>query len=102
MHSSGMGKTMGDFLGAHEDFGKCRPGTRRARSAQRLAHHPLAAAITRETRNLAYTVFSGLRESVWAVWGIVTVLPTCRRSEEHTYELQSLMRNSYAVFSLKK
>src|SRR3546814_6412884 len=24
------------------------------------------------------------------------------RSEEHTYELQSLMRNSYAVFSLKK
>src|SRR3546814_1355368 len=25
-----------------------------------------------------------------------------RRSEEHTYELQSLMRNSYAVFCLKK
>src|SRR3546814_2985258 len=24
------------------------------------------------------------------------------RSEEHTYELQSLMRNSYAVFCLKK
>src|SRR3546814_7411950 len=24
------------------------------------------------------------------------------RSEEHTYELQSLMRTSYAVFSLKK
>src|SRR3546814_8339956 len=25
-----------------------------------------------------------------------------RRSEEHTYELQSLMRNSYAVFCLNK
>src|SRR3546814_4257614 len=25
-----------------------------------------------------------------------------RRTEEHTYELQSLMRNSYAVFCLKK
>src|SRR3546814_7967289 len=25
---------------------------------------------------------------------------TIRRSEEHTYELQSLMRNSYAVFCL--
>src|SRR3546814_10662328 len=25
-----------------------------------------------------------------------------RRSEEHTYELQSLMRSSYAVFCLKK
>src|SRR3546814_1257909 len=28
--------------------------------------------------------------------------PGCRRSEEHTSELQSLMRNSYAVFCLKK
>src|SRR3546814_6963965 len=27
---------------------------------------------------------------------------TYRRSEEHTSELQSLMRNSYAVFCLKK
>src|SRR3546814_1540159 len=26
----------------------------------------------------------------------------CSRSEEHTSELQSLMRNSYAVFCLKK
>src|SRR3546814_7100455 len=31
---------------------------------------------------------------------LVTVLP--RRSEEHTSELQSLMRISYAVFCLKK
>src|SRR3546814_6930201 len=33
------------------------------------------------------------------------LLPARRRhlrSEEHTYELQSLMRNSYAVFCLKK
>src|SRR3546814_10636659 len=29
-------------------------------------------------------------------------LDTIRRSEEHTSELQSLMRNSYAVFCLKK
>src|SRR3546814_9422433 len=28
--------------------------------------------------------------------------PPCRRSEEHTSELQSLMRISYAVFCLKK
>src|SRR3546814_1670334 len=32
-----------------------------------------------------------------------TLLPKLsRRSEEHTSELQSLMRNSYAVFCLKK
>src|SRR3546814_5242441 len=29
-------------------------------------------------------------------------LTACRRSEEHTSELQSLMRISYAVFCLKK
>src|SRR3546814_9650576 len=29
-------------------------------------------------------------------------VPLKRRSEEHTSELQSLMRNSYAVFGLKK
>src|SRR3546814_2702900 len=29
-------------------------------------------------------------------------LPKISRSEEHTYELQSLMRISYAVFCLKK
>src|SRR3546814_8658586 len=28
--------------------------------------------------------------------------PTIRRSEEHTSELQSLLRHSYAVFCLKK
>src|SRR3546814_6224929 len=30
------------------------------------------------------------------------VSPVCSRSEEHTSELQSLMRISYAVFCLKK
>src|SRR3546814_2610181 len=31
-----------------------------------------------------------------------TILQVCHRSEEHTSELQSLMRISYAVFCLKK
>src|SRR3546814_5020581 len=37
-------------------------------------------------------------------WGIVKRLDRSsnRRSEEHTSELQSLMRSSYAVFCLKK
>src|SRR3546814_7290339 len=34
--------------------------------------------------------------------GTVTVIPPTDRSEEHTSELQSLMRISYAVFCLKK
>src|SRR3546814_6151480 len=32
----------------------------------------------------------------------VDVIPAPRRTEEHTSELQSLMRNSYADFCLKK
>src|SRR3546814_8035374 len=32
----------------------------------------------------------------------LTILEIARRSEEHTSELQSLMRTSYAVFCLKK
>src|SRR3546814_3607057 len=39
-------------------------------------------------------------------WGAQRLEPRCRasgrRSEEHTSELQSLMRISYAVFCLKK
>src|SRR3546814_4116457 len=39
-------------------------------------------------------------------WGHRPAISTCARgfarSEEHTSELQSLMRNSYAVFCLKK
>src|SRR3546814_9239604 len=34
--------------------------------------------------------------------GLVTLIFVVRRSEEHTSELQSLMRISYAVFCLKK
>src|SRR3546814_7491235 len=33
---------------------------------------------------------------------VAIIIIECRRSEEHTSELQSLMRISYAVFCLKK
>src|SRR3546814_7183451 len=38
----------------------------------------------------------------FAVAGIASYLIVLQRSEEHTSELQSLMRSSYAVFCLKK
>src|SRR3546814_10253050 len=45
-------------------------------------------------------------DAVWADTPSSTTTSTCRRprrrSEEHTSELQSLMRISYAVFCLKK
>src|SRR3546814_5620570 len=36
------------------------------------------------------------------MWSFVIAGAVCARSEEHTSELQSLMRISYAVFCLKK
>src|SRR3546814_8405909 len=39
--------------------------------------------------------------SLTAAQALDQVVPTTARSEEHTSELQSLMRHSYAVFCLK-
>src|SRR3546814_2884973 len=39
---------------------------------------------------------------VYVVPGLVAMIQLFNRSEEHTSELQSLMRISYAVFCLKK
>src|SRR3546814_2091176 len=44
--------------------------------------------------------FSDLDGPIWRRWSF-SIGPDCR-SEEHTSELQSLMRISYAVFCLKK
>src|SRR3546814_7444377 len=44
---------------------------------------------------------SSVRRVDLAIW-LFILLGTCWRSEEHTSELQSLMRISYAVFCLKK
>src|SRR3546814_7866063 len=38
----------------------------------------------------------------WRRYGLAAGLGAVARSEEHTSELQSLMRSSYAVFCLKK
>src|SRR3546814_4281909 len=55
--------------------------------------------------NLSHARISWL--DLWLFWRWratkdVGIPRTGRRSEEHTSELQSLMRNSYAVFCLKK
>src|SRR3546814_5667051 len=44
---------------------------------------------------------AGAYQVEW-IFNIQQVTATYRRSEEHTSELQSLMRTSYAVFCLKK
>src|SRR3546814_5854767 len=45
---------------------------------------------------------AGLRETHRRRPSLIAMLDKAGRSEEHTSELQSLMRSSYAVFCLKK
>src|SRR3546814_4723195 len=66
-----------------------------------------ADLLRRDQRFAAITILGGGRVSRQAGNGIETVAQFLvplepARSEEHTSELQSLMRSSYAVFCLKK
>src|SRR3546814_2373401 len=57
------------------------------------------------TRKEELLVDKGTLAKMWVLRRILTpmgVVDAMERSEEHTYELQSLMRISYAVFCLKK
>src|SRR3546814_4124236 len=51
---------------------------------------------------LRYSGVSGRRLTVELTESAIIADPDKARSEEHTSELQSLMRHSYAVFCLKK
>src|SRR3546814_2480087 len=79
-----------------DERGRCvqpRPSSRRdaSRSARRVGSGSLYLAVKRITRSAADAI-----ETRWQ--GETT--SGLQRSEEHTYELQSLMRLSYTVFSL--
>src|SRR3546814_7754953 len=59
-----------------------------------IAHHPFSYRVTTNAHRLC--VMNRLYPLLWPR------LKSPSRSEEHTSELQSLMRISYAVFCLKK
>src|SRR3546814_10248316 len=59
-----------------------------------MVYAPLETPLLRQSRSLGFEAVDGLQMLVAQAAGA--------RSEEHTSELQSLMRISYAVFCLKK
>src|SRR3546814_5273203 len=64
---------------------------------------PLSAATTRYGSSPSWrTTLSGCTTSPSTRLSVMSSMPLMNRSEEHTSELQSLMRISYAVFCLKK
>src|SRR3546814_9815296 len=65
---------------------------------QPFAHHQAEIA-SRPTPGFVGLLVDDMAQVIQAAW---MGRPACGRSEEHTSELQSLMRISYAVFCLKK
>src|SRR3546814_2578712 len=72
-------------------------------TADLAAIHPEAHAAGTERMRVDFGLETnpGRRFALWALMYMLGVAPDLR-SEEHTSELQSLMRISYAVFCLKK
>src|SRR3546814_8711487 len=78
------------------------------KSYSKIVESPVTGDTTDEMRRVlrSYAVFNadqieGLPEKFYPC-PVNVVAPDDERSEEHTSELQSLMRISYAVFCLKK
>src|SRR3546814_3991143 len=79
-------------------------------SVGRLHHEGLSAVRTSVERRADRGANHGFRQRLTSRCDLVVCVdqlrsrsePASDRSEEHTSELQSLMRNSYAVFCLKK
>src|SRR3546814_1411483 len=65
-------------------------------------HDQGVAFIERGTRDTTQALSAALDRELEASIQSLRVLGTSKRSEEHTSELQSLMRISYAVFCLTK
>src|SRR3546814_6301742 len=72
----------------------------RATGSEHAMRVGLVARIFRSTAALIWAIMSGLNRGVFSLRYLTSGFET--RSEEHTSELQSLMRISYAVFCLKK
>src|SRR3546814_2633340 len=87
--------------------GRSRPprhhpsGVARSDAARYFGTNPSGEAMRRETSS-ADRLSAQSWANAAAALIIAALLPTATRSEEHTSELQSLMRISYAVFCLKK
>src|SRR3546814_5346478 len=80
-------------------------GAEHSRAVEALRHAPISGGVARIRREPAVEIASqpGGRAPLDPRDPRSRRLPNpLGRSEEHTSELQSLMRNSYAVFCLKK
>src|SRR3546814_2377652 len=62
----------------------------------------ISVTVPEGTSVMRASMEAGIQVPKLCATDMVDAFGSCRRSEEHTSELQSLMRISYAVFCLKK
>src|SRR3546814_10879527 len=93
----------GDGVGDAQLFGDVEQLVRRhaLEVAQRVLREAFGDARRRQALALVVAVVVA-RQAVVAAAAVAVAVAAVARSEEHTSELQSLMRISYAVFCLKK
>src|SRR3546814_7674142 len=78
------------------------PNLHYSTSAFAPRYYPQAIVDYANTRGADKVIYGGYFPMGLSLQRIRAELPDVGRSEEHTSELQSLMRTSYAVFCLKK
>src|SRR3546814_7836203 len=88
-------------LQAHRPVAEVGPDAERLHAPEHLRHRRRPEPLARLLRGIEEHQFKALAASLPTQQG-VDAEQELERSEEHTSELQSLMRISYAVFCLKK
>src|SRR3546814_5313112 len=83
------------------NFGLHLPQRAAHQQQRRRAITPINGLIGKDLGQTDQRLTAGAREIANGIYSQLASL-AARRSEEHTSELQSLMRISYAVFCLKK
>src|SRR3546814_1315308 len=80
----------------------CQAWRRSGRRSSATSRIAIFARASRRRLRLATATIPTARRNVPMTGADMSARPIAGRSEEHTSELQSLMRISYAVFCLKK
>src|SRR3546814_9693346 len=82
----------------------CWPSASTTASASSVSNWPVGCGLPSASSSVTSTVSDGPTTSLMLVSHLILTpsASASSRSEEHTSELQSLMRISYAVFCLKK
>src|SRR3546814_8270447 len=78
------------------------PGSMQKLMPTRLARIASSESVSVSTANSSAARRRSIQASSCACPVTISYAPGADRSEEHTSELQSIMRSSYAVFCLKK